>query len=169
MSFTSTCDLLDEFDKKHGMQAAAPLFKSYGKNTQFSGKIVTVKVHNDNSLVKKAMGEDGRGKVLVVDGSGSLRHSLCGDMNAALATKNGWAGVVVYGVIRDSKEISNIAIGIKALGTIPRKTEKNNIGTRDIPVTFADCVFTPGHYLYSDEDGIVTSPVELKQKPASKL
>lgn len=160
--FHSCADLLDEHEDRVELQVCSPIFKSYGANDTFSGKISTVQVHNDNSLVKLALSEPGEGKVLVVDGGAALTRSLVGDMNAAAGTKNGWAGILVNGCIRDSHEISKIPIGIKALGTVPRKTDKNNIGKRDLPVAFANVRFYPGHYIYSDHDGIVVSPVPLE-------
>ena len=126
-----------------GGSLAEPGFLDYGGRRSFSGPISTVRAPEDNSLVRKALEEPGQGRVLVVDGGGSRRCALVGDQLAALAQKNGWAGVVVNGCIRDAEEVGRTAIGVKALGTHPRVT------------------FRPGHYLYADADGIVTSETAL--------
>lgn len=155
----STADLYDRYEQK--VHVAAPLFFDYGGVRKFFGPISTVKVHEDNTLVRAALEEPGKGRVLVVDGGGSLRCALIGDVLADLAWKNGWAGLIVYGCIRDSAAISKIGIGIKALNTIPRKSVKKGAGDRDIPVSFANVNFIPGHYLYADEDGLLVSQEEL--------
>ena len=158
MSF-ATADLYDQHGEK--LQVAQPLFNDFGGRMRFHGKIATVKVHEDNSLVRTALEEKGEGRVLVIDGGESLRCALVGDMLAQLGKDNGWSGIVVSGCIRDSAVIITIDIGVKALGTNPRKSVKKGAGDCDIPVTFAGVTFTPGHYLYADEDGIVISPEKL--------
>lgn len=155
-----TADLLDDNEDK-ALQIVQPGFFSYGANPRFSGQIVTIKTHEDNSLVRELVAEDGSGKVLVVDGGGSTRCALLGDMLAEKAMKNGWSGLVIYGLIRDSVDINAMALGVKALGTFPLKSVKRGAGLRDEVVHFHDVTFTPGHYVYSDEDGIVVSPVPL--------
>ncbi len=155
----STCDLSDEFDSE--IQVAEPLFRSYGGCSSFGGPIATLRVFEDNSLVRDAAESAGRGRVLVVDGGGSLKCSMVGDQVAQAACDNGWAGMVINGAIRDSVAIAGIAIGIKALNTIPRKSIKRGEGERDLTVHFAGISFEPGHYLYSDEDGIVVAPRDL--------
>lgn len=149
----ATADLYDEHGDK--LQVTLPLFRDYGGKKQFHGAIVTVKVHEDNSLVRAALEENGENKVLVIDGGESLRCALVGDMLAQLGKDNGWSGIVVSGCIRDAAVIATIDIGVKALATNPRKSVKKGAGDRDIPVAFAGVTFTPGHYLYADEDGIV--------------
>ena len=129
--------------------------------SRFAGVISTIQCYEDNSLVKQTLGTAGEGRVLVVNGGGSLKRALVGDQIAANAAKNGWSGVLVFGCIRDSVEIANIDIGLKAIGTTPRKTEKRNVGIKDIPVTFAGVTFAPGDYLVSDEDGIVVGEQKL--------
>jgi len=158
MSFT-TADLYDEYGEK--LQVAQPLFNDFGGRIKFHGQVSTVKVHEDNSLVRAALEEKGEGRVLVIDGGESLRCALIGDLLAQLGKDNGWAGIVVSGCVRDSAMIITIDIGVKALGTNPRKSVKKGAGDRDIPVTFAGVTFTPGHYLYADEDGILISPEKL--------
>jgi len=162
MSF-KTPDLCDQFetDLGHGLRVVAPMFQRYGGRTAFDGEIVTLKLFEDNSLVRTVLGEEGRGKVLVIDGGGSLRCALVGDQLAILAQKNGWEGVVVYGCIRDSGAINGIDIGVRALNTHPQKSIKKGIGDRDIPVTFGGVTFLPGAFIYVDEDGILVSDKPL--------
>ena len=127
----------------------------------FCGAIVTLKVFEDNSLVRAVLEEPGDDRVLVVDGGGSQRCALLGDQIAELAEENDWAGVVVNGCIRDSSAISELGIGVKALGVHPLKSVKRGVGERDIPVRFAGVNFIPGHYLYADEDGLIVSEKPL--------
>ncbi|MDE2874740.1 MAG: ribonuclease E activity regulator RraA, partial [Gemmatimonadota bacterium] len=142
-------------------QVANILMQSYGQKTRFSGLISTVKCFEDNSLVRAALEEPGNGRVLVVDGGGSIRCALVGDKLAEMAMKNGWAGLVVHGCIRDSAVISTLDIGIKALGTNPRRSVKKGAGERDIALNFAATTFTPEDWLYADEDGILLSRMKL--------
>jgi len=154
-----TTDLYDEYLEE--LQIAAPIFRDFGGRIRFSGEIVTLKALEDNTFIKSAFESDGHGKVLVVDGAGSMRCAMIGDVMAALGASKGWEGIVINGCIRDSVDVAKVDIGVKALGTIPRKTVKRNQGVRDIPVHFADITFTPGEYLYADEDGIVVSEQKL--------
>lgn len=131
------------------------MFRDFGGQTTFFGPIATVKVHEDNALVRQALEEPGRGRVLVVDGGGSLRCALVGDRLAALALDNGWTGIIVNGCIRDSAAIAEIAVGVKALATHPQKSIKRGEGVRDLAVTFAGVTFTPGQVVYADADGVV--------------
>ncbi len=158
MSF-ATADLYDEHEEN--LQIATPMFNDYGGKKKFSGPASTVKVFEDNSLVRAALEEPGEGRVLVVDGEGSLRCALVGDMLAILAKDNGWQGVVVYGCIRDSSVIADIDIGVKALNTNPRKSVKKGVGERDTRLVFADVTINPGDYIYADEDGVVISNSKL--------
>jgi regulator of ribonuclease activity A len=139
-------------------RVAAPGIGDYGGQINFQGIISTVKCHEDNSFVRQALEEPGNGRVLVVDGGGSTNCARLGDMLAALGVKNGWAGIVVNGCVRDSAELATIDIGIKALATHPRKSVKRNEGERDVPVQFAGIDFRPGEQLYADRDGIVVIP-----------
>jgi regulator of ribonuclease activity A len=150
-----TADLCDE----HGdqLQVCEPLFQAYGGKHAFSGPIGTVRCFEDNTLVKAAVESPGNGRVLVVDGGGSRRRALFGDRLGAAAVKNGWAGVIVYGCIRDSAELGRMELGIRALGTMPLRSEKRGEGERDVPVRFAGVTFRPGEYAYVDEDGVVVS------------
>ena len=158
MSF-ATADLYDEHEEN--LQIATPMFNDYGGKKSFSGPASTVKVFEDNSLVRAALEEPGKGRVLIVDGEASLRCALVGDMLAILARDNGWQGIVVYGCIRDSAVIADIDIGVKALNTNPRKSVKKGVGERDVRVAFADVTINPGGYIYADEDGVVISSEKL--------
>jgi regulator of ribonuclease activity A len=154
-----TPDLCDENEGK--VKVATPMFQAYGGKTRFHGQIQTVKVFEDNVFVRDLLSEPGTGKVLVVDGGGSLRCALVGDLIAAMAQKNGWEGIIVYGCIRDSGVINGIDIGVCALNTNPLKSIKQGAGYKNIPVTFAGITFAPGEFVYVDEDGIITSATAL--------
>ncbi|WP_374343499.1 ribonuclease E activity regulator RraA [Phenylobacterium sp.] len=134
--------------------------RDYGGRTAFSGPIRTVRCHEDNSLVKATLAEPGEGCVLVVDGGGSLHRALLGDMLGADAVKNGWAGVVVNGAVRDSAVLGTLDLGVKALGTHPMRSVKRGEGMVDVPVAFGGVVFVPGDRLYADEDGIAVLAAE---------
>ncbi len=155
----STPDLCDKYPEL--VRIAEPVFKSYGGRAAFSGTIVTVKCFEDNSFVKELAGKDGAGKVLVVDGGGSLKKALLGDLIAASAAENGWAGIVIYGAIRDVEEIGRTDLGVFALASIPLKTERKGAGETGIPVTFAGVTFNPGEYLYADGTGLIVSSEPL--------
>ncbi|NBD12274.1 MULTISPECIES: ribonuclease E activity regulator RraA [Corallococcus] len=157
-----TADLCDAHADTSRFQIADPGFLDYGGRRSFSGPISTVRAPEDNSRVRQALEEPGLGRVLVVDGGGSRRCALVGDVLAALGQKNGWAGVVVNGCIRDAEEVGRTDIGVKALGTHPLRSGKRNEGQRDVEVRFAGVTFTPGHHLYADADGIVTSEQPLR-------
>jgi len=159
MSSAATADLYDKYGED--LQIAAPIFRDFGGDIAFEGPVVTLKVFEDNSLVRSALEEPGDGRVLVVDGGGSLRCALVGDMLAELGRKNGWAGIVVYGCVRDADVMAGMAIGIKALATNPRKSVKKGEGARDLTLRFADLVVQPGQYLYADRDGIVVARHKL--------
>ena len=155
-----TTDLCDAHADK--VSIAEPIgFKDFGGNKTFSGKMHIVKCFEDNSLVRKALEQNGEGKVLVVDGGGSLRCALLGDMLADLAIKNKWNGVIVYGCIRDSEAIAKLPLGVKALNAIPLKSNKRNEGQENISVKFAGVDFVPGHFVYCDSDGIIVAKESL--------
>lgn len=158
MSF-KTADLCDRHEGH--VRVVAPLFRAYGGALSFHGRIATVKVFEDNVLVRSALAAEGGGRVLVVDGGGSLRCALVGDQLAALGQANGWAGIVVWGCIRDSQAIAAMPIGVRALGTHPLRSVKQGAGYSDIPVSFGGVTFVPGHHLYADEDGIVVAESAL--------
>jgi regulator of ribonuclease activity A len=148
-----TADLVDE----HGeaLQCCDLQLRQFGGRRRFHGPIRTVACLQDNALVKAALSEPGNGAVLVVDGQGSLHTALVGDLIAGLARDNGWAGLVVNGAVRDVEELAGLDIGIKALGSNPRKSAKLAAGQVDVPVHFGGVTFRPGEHLYSDEDGVV--------------
>src|SRR5690349_21658007 len=148
----STADLCDAFSDQ--VRVAAPMFRDYGGSLAFKGPISTVQVFEDNVLVRAALEEPGAGRVLVVDGGGSLRCALVGDLLAALGQRNGWAGLVIHGCVRDAATVGRLAIGVKALATNPLRSAKQGAGLRDAPVEFAGVAFNPGEYVYADADGI---------------
>jgi len=155
-----TTDLCDNHPDK--VRVAEPLtFKDYGGAKLFHGQIETVKCFEDNSLVRKALEQNGEGKVLVVDGGGSMRCALLGDMLGELGVKNKWNGIIIYGCIRDSAAMATLQLGVKALATIPLKSNKRNEGQQNISVRFAGVDFVPGEFLYADEDGIIVSKEAL--------
>jgi regulator of ribonuclease activity A len=141
------------------------LLTSFGLKKSFHGKIQTVKCFESNPLVRETLSSPGDGDVLVVDGGGSPRCAIMGDMLATFAVTNGWSGVVVNGYIRDSMIINNLDVGVKALGTHPLKSLKDYRGEHNIRVSFGGVEFVPGHYLYSDGDGILVSEEELSLPP----
>lgn len=155
-----TADLCDAHEGK--IRIATPMFRSYGGRPAFSGPIATLKVFEDNSLVRTALEGPGNGRVLVIDGGGSLRCALVGDQLALLGVENGWAGILVYGCIRDSRTIGEMDLGVLALATHPLKSIKKGVGDADIPVTFAGVTFVPGHQLYADPDGVIVSDTPLE-------
>ncbi|ORU91478.1 MAG: ribonuclease activity regulator protein RraA [Cycloclasticus sp. symbiont of Poecilosclerida sp. N] len=154
-----TADLCD--DISDDLQIVIPMFQSFGGNARFSGRIQTVKVFEDNVLVREKLSEIVSGDILVIDGGGSLRCALLGGTLAEMGVKNGWAGVVVYGCIRDSFDINAMDIGIRAIQTNPLKSIKKGCGDKNIAMTFAGATFNPGEYLYADEDGIILSKMAI--------
>jgi regulator of ribonuclease activity A len=156
-----TADLCDEFAAD--IQVADPIFRIYGARRLFGGEVVTLRVSENNPLVKSALQEPGLGRVLVVDGGASQRCALFGGNIARLASENGWSGVVINGCIRDRTEVDATEIGVRALNTCPRKSRKQNLGDKDVDLYFAGVDISPGDYLYADEDGIVVSGRDLSQ------
>lgn len=154
-----TADLCDAHPET--VRVAQPIFCSYGGVRVFFGAIETVKTVDDNSLVRTALEEPGDGKVLVVDGGGSLNCALLGDRLAALAVKNGWRGAIVNGCIRDARVMGQTELGVLARNTHPKKSEKRGLGERNVPVQFAGVEFVPGEYVYADEDGLIVSASNL--------
>ena len=160
MNFQTT-DLSDAHEYK--VDIAKPIFCDFGGSTHFNGRIATVQAMEDNTLVRSAAESPGMGRVLVVDGSGSLAVAMLGDQVAQIACDNGWSGFVINGAIRDSEAVGRIAIGVKAIAAVPNRSRKENTGRVDIPVHFAGVTFRPGDWLYADPDGILLSPTELSQ------
>jgi regulator of ribonuclease activity A len=156
----ATADLLDANEdaaRSGSIRVVAPIFRSYGGLSAFCGRIATLKLFEDNSWVRKALATAGEGRVLVIDGGGSLRCALVGDQLAHLGAKNGWTGILVNGCIRDAKAIGSMDIGVVALATHPLKTIKKDQGESDVDVTFGGVTFHPGEWLYADEDGVIVA------------
>lgn len=154
-----TCDLCDEFADK--VRVLTPMFRNFGGHESFSGEIVTIKCHEDNSLVKEQVAQPGAGKVLLVDGGGSLRCALLGDMLAAKAAEQQWAGIIIYGCVRDVDELVKTPLGIQALAPIPIKSHRQGRGDLNIPVTFGGVTFHPGEFVYADNNGVIVSAEKL--------
>jgi regulator of ribonuclease activity A len=151
--FRSTADLVDEIGPD--ARSCDVQFRQFGARPEFAGPISTVRCFQDNALLKSVLSQPGAGGVLVIDGGGSLHTALVGDVIAELARSNGWAGLVVHGAVRDAAALRGIEIGIKALGTNPRKSTKTGAGERDVEVSLGGVAFVPGEIAYSDDDGIV--------------
>lgn len=154
----ATCDLCDanEDDTSGAFRVLPPGLRDFGVRAAFSGRVETVRCHEDNSRVREAVDSPGQGRVLVVDGGGSLRRALVGGNLAQAAARNGWAGLVVYGAVRDAAEIA-VALPLKALALMPMRPAKRGAGQEGVPVEIAGVVVRPGEWLYADADGIVVS------------
>ncbi len=157
MWFRATADLVDEIGPD--VRSCDLQFRQFGARREFAGPISTVRCFQDNTLLKSVLSLPGEGGVLVVDGAGSLHTALVGDVIAELARSNGWTGLIVNGAVRDAATLRGIDIGIKALGTNPRKSTKTGAGERDVEITLGGVVFVPGETAYSDDDGIVVVDV----------
>ena len=155
----SVPDICDDFIDE--ISVLEPLFTDFGGKVKFSGEIATIKCFEDNSLVRDMVKSPGQGRVLVVDGGGSLRHALLGDLLAAAAAENGWQGLLINGCVRDVEILETIDLGVKALNSHPVKTDKRGEGQRDINVSFAGATIRPGHYFYADANGIVVATRNL--------
>jgi len=154
-----TPDLCDDYPDL--VEVVEPMFQNYGGVKAFGGEVVTVKCFEDNSVVKEQVGLPGKGRVMVVDGGGSRRNALLGDMLAEKAAENGWAGLIIYGCIRDVDVIAKTELGVQALACNPRKTEKRGLGDLNVPVKFGGVTFHPGHFVYADNNGVIVSPQAL--------
>jgi regulator of ribonuclease activity A len=153
VEFTPTADLVDSIGPD--VRSCDLQFRQFGGHSQFAGPITTVRCFQDNALLKSILSQPNAGGVLVIDGGGSLHSALVGDLIAELARSNGWAGLIVNGAVRDAAALRGIDIGIKALGTNPRKSTKTGEGERDVEVTLGGVTFVPGDLAVSDDDGIV--------------
>ncbi len=153
VAFRPTADLVDEIGPD--VRSCDLQFRQFGGQPEFAGPIATVRCFEDNALVKSVLSETGAGRVLVVDGGGSLHTALVGDVIAELGRSNGWAGLIIHGAVRDAATLRTLDIGIKALGTNPRKSAKAATGERDIVLSLGGVNFRPGDIAFSDEDGIV--------------
>lgn len=155
----ATCDLCDAHkgDDSGAFRVLPPVFRDFGARLRFAGPVVTVKCFEDNTPVKRAVESPGEGRVLVVDGGGSLRRALLGGNLGAAAARNGWAGVVIDGCVRDVAELRACEVGIRALASMPLPTERKTEGLRDLAVQIQGVWVRPGDWLYADEDGIVVA------------
>lgn len=153
VTFRPTADLVDDIGDS--VRSCDLQFRQFGGLTEFAGPISTVRCHQDNALLKSVLSEPGGGRVLVVDGGGSLHTALVGDVIAELARANGWAGLLIHGAVRDAATLRTLQIGIKALGTNPRKSSKTGSGERDVVIALGGVEFRPGEIAFSDDDGIV--------------
>jgi len=156
----SVPDICDDFIEE--ISVLEPLFTDFGGKRKFSGEIATIRCFEDNSLVRDAVRSEGRGRVLVVDGGGSLRRALLGDMLAASAAENGWQGLLINGCVRDVEILETIDLGVKALNSHPVKTDKRGEGQAGVDVTFAGSTIRPGQYIYADANGIVVAARNLE-------
>lgn len=160
----STPDLCDAYESQiaaGNLRVLDAIFNNYGSHNCFFGEAVTIKCFEDNSIVKQLVGTPGKGRVIVMDGGGSLRRAILGDMLAENAALNGWAGLVINGCIRDCDQIATIELGVKALNTHPMKTEKRGLGDLNVDVTFAGQTIRNGDWVYSDNNGILVSEAKL--------
>lgn len=153
VTFRPTADLVDDIGPE--VRSCDLQFRQFGARTEFAGPISTVRCFQDNALLKSILSEPGNGGVLVIDGGGSLHTALVGDLIAELARSNGWAGLIVNGAVRDAAALRGIDIGIKALGTNPRKSTKTGAGDRGVEIALGGVTFVPGEVAYSDDDGVV--------------
>jgi len=156
----SVPDICDDFIEE--ISVLDPVFSDFGGKARFSGEIVTIKCFEDNSLVRDAVRSEGRGRVLVVDGSGSMRHALLGDLLATAAAENGWQGLLINGCVRDVEILESIDLGVKALNRHPVKTAKRGEGQLGVNVTFAGTTIRPGNYLYADANGVIVAERDLE-------
>lgn len=154
----ATTDLCDAHP---GIQVAAPVLRHFGGAARFSGRVSTILCLEDNSRVRDAVSEAGAGRVLVVDGGGSLQCALLGDLLGEKAVANGWSGVIINGCVRDTYRLAQLPLGVLALAAHPRRSEKRGHGERDVAVRFAGVTFHPGDHVYADQDGLLVSPQAL--------
>ena len=162
MAEIATADLYDELGD--ALQSCSAQLRDFGGKLRFQGTISTIRCFRDNGLVKSTLNSPGAGRVLVVDGDANTESALMGDMIAESAVKNGWAGVVINGAVRDSSALAKLPLGVKAVGTNPRKSTKNGDGEKDVIVSFGGVEFRPGDQLWADEDGIVITSIENAAK-----
>ncbi|HLR98190.1 ribonuclease E activity regulator RraA [Mycolicibacillus parakoreensis] len=155
ITFRPTADLVDDIGPD--VRSCDTQFRQFGGRSAFAGPIATVRCFQDNALLKSVLSEPGDGRVLVVDGDGSVHTALVGDLIAELGRTNGWAGLILHGAVRDAATLATLDIGIKALGTNPRKSGKTGAGERDVDLRFGGVTFRPGEIAYSDDDGIVVT------------
>jgi regulator of ribonuclease activity A len=163
MSFATTdlCDDNPNLLEDGSLRVLPPIFRHFGKREQFAGPAATLRVHEDNALVRATLESPGEGRVLVVDGGGSLRRALVGGQLGLLAQNNGWAGVIVDGCVRDSAELAQCDVGIMALATHPQRSARDGVGKRDVPLQVAGVAVLPGDWIYADGDGVLVAQRKL--------
>ena len=159
MSSISTPDLCDAHPDR--VRILEPMLVNLGGRQAFGGEVMTVKCYEDNSLVNEQVAQAGDGRVLVIDGGGSLRRALMGDRVATTAMENGWVGAIIYGCIRDIDEIEALDFGVQALAVVPRKSEKRGVGDLDVPLTFGGVTFHTGDWVYADNNGVIVADSAL--------
>lgn len=166
MKKISTPDICDAHEANladGSLTVLEPIFTSFGANESFYGEVVTIKCFEDNSVVKELVATPGEGRVIVMDGGGSLRRAILGDMLAEKAANNGWSGLVINGCIRDVDEIGATKLGVKALNVHPMKTQKRGLGDLNVAIEIAGQTIQPGEWIYADNNGVIVSAVELRQ------
>ena len=157
-----TTDLSDAFaGKADGLRYLAPDYRNFGGKTRFHGQAKTLLTFEDNTKLRAAVEQEGKGQVLVVDGGGSMNCALFGGNLAKLAADNGWAGIIIHGCVRDRAELAAEAVGIKALASHPKKSDKHDLGSYDVSLQFSGTTIHPGDWIYADEDGVIVSPRKL--------
>lgn len=163
MSFATTdlCDDHPDLLEDGRLQVLPPVFHHFGKRARFAGPAATLKVHEDNALVRAVLETPGEGRVLVVDGGSSLRRALVGGQLGLLAQHNGWAGVLVDGCVRDSAELAHCDVGIMALATHPQRSAREGVGQRDVAVHIAGVPVRPNCWIYADADGVLVASQQL--------
>ena len=161
LATTDLCDANEHKIESGDLRVIPPGYLAWGKHLSFHGPAHTLKVFEDNSLVRSALEKPGDGKVLVVDGGGSMRCALLGGNLGVLAEKNGWAGVLVHGCVRDSDELDACAIGVRALGAHPQKSQKKGVGQENVSVSLSGVLIRSGDYIYADRDGILVSNTQF--------
>ncbi len=158
---TDLCDDHPQLLEDGQLAVLPPVFRPFGQLLKFCGQATTLKVFEDNALVRSTLEAPGNGNVLVIDGGASMRRALVGGQLGLLAQNNGWAGIVVDGCIRDSEEINACAIGVRALGLHPQKSAKKGVGERNVRVVIAGVAVEPGDWIYADADGVLVARQQL--------
>jgi regulator of ribonuclease activity A len=163
MTFATTdlCDAHEDRLAAGTLRVLDPVFRPFGRAASFSGPAVTLKLFEDNTLVRATLEQDGAGRVLVVDGGGSMRCALVGGNLGVLAERNRWAGIVVYGCVRDTQELAVCNVGVVALGVHPRRSDRRGAGVADVPVSVSGTRIAPGDWIYADADGVLVSDAPL--------
>lgn len=158
---TDLCDAHEDALEAGTLRVLPPVYRDFGGAARFHGPVETLRLWEDNVLVRKALETPGNGRVLVVDGGASLRYALVGGNLGQLAQTNGWAGIVVHGCVRDTAELAQCEVGIKALAAIPRRSRRKGLGEQGVTIEVSGVAVAPGNWCYADEDGVLFSDVSL--------